>query len=645
MNTLPRAWRAVTLASALTVPFAGLGGTPYPTARTPQAVDAGALSVTQGAITVTVALKLRDAQGANALLQSMYTPGNTNFGRFLTPDEFRDRFAPTDAQFSKVRASLVAFGLAVDRATSTTMRVTGTPAAIEQAFKVSLRKKQVAGEGSAAPYVFREPSSAPSIPVDADSLVHAVFGLSTRPLYRPNLRHASTKVGSLSHNAAPAADGGNTPGFWTVTDFARHYNVTPLYDQGVRGAGRTIGIVTLASFTPSDAFAYWRAQGLTVDPNRITVVNVDGGPGAPSDDSGSDETTLDVEQSGGLASAAKIVVYQAPNTDQGFLDAFARAVDANQADAVSTSWGLWEFFSNRENGPVSDVYTGRTVSGLRAFHEVFLQAALQGQSLFAASGDSGAYDAAGPLPPPNFSLALSVDHPASDTLMTAAGGTTLPGKQTYVIGGGQPNIVVDIKKERVWSWDYLVPLCDALGFDPISCGIFPVGGGGGVSVFFDRPFYQDGLDGIQKSEPRQTLVEFDVVPAQTIYKLPGRFAGRNVPDISANADPETGYTIYYTSDQSGFGIDTFGGGTSFVAPQLAGVTVLLSQSLRHRVGLLNVPMYAVARSNAYGPNGALQPIKTGNNDFYEGSNGYNPGAGLGILDVAKFATTLRRWYN
>ena len=63
--------------------------------------------------------------------------------------------------------------------------------------------------------------------------------------------------------------------------------------------GRTVGIITLASFTPSDAFAYWKAVGLNIDPHCVEVINVDGGPGAPGDLSGSFETTLDVEQSGG----------------------------------------------------------------------------------------------------------------------------------------------------------------------------------------------------------------------------------------------------------------------------------------------------------------------------------------------------------
>jgi subtilase family serine protease len=622
---------------------------------TPKAIDAGSLASNIGeqAITVTIPLKLHDPDGANQLLQSMYTPGDPNFQKFLTPDEFRARFAATPAEVAKVTASLTKLGLKVDPGTSTTLLVTGTPTQLERAFQVALHQFKVGSQGRSPSYSYRGPTGAPTLPDDAAALVHGVVGLETRPHFRPHAHHLPDSFGAALVKPQTSSANANTSGNLTVTDFARIYDVKPLYDKGIKGTGRTIGIVTLASFTPSDAYAYWTALGLPVSPGRISVVDIDGGPGAPSDASGSDETTLDVEQSGGLAPVAKLIVYQAPNTNQGFLDAFARAVDSNVADSISVSWGAWEWYSNLANGPVTDPYTHHTVSFQRALHEILLQAALQGQSMFAASGDAGAYDANDGTDgngvaflPPDYTLALSVDNPADDPFITAAGGTTLPGKQTYSVGSGKPPVVVDIKTERVWSWDYLVPLCAKLGYDPISCGIFPVGSGGGVSVFFDRPFYQDGLAGVMKSEPKQALVYEDSNPPQTLFKLPANFAGRNVPDISANADPDTGYALYYTSDQNGFSIETFYGGTSFVAPQMAGVTALLGESLHQRVGLMNVPLYWIARTGGYGGKAPpLRAIKDGNNDFYEGSDGYNPGAGLGVLDVAKLASALKSLFG
>jgi subtilase family serine protease len=278
-------------------------------------------------------------------------------------------------------------------------------------------------------------------------------------------------------------------------------------------------------------------------------------------------------------------------------------------------------------------------------HEVFLQAALQGESLFAAAGDAGAYDANNNgMFPPYFTLALSVDSPASDPYITAAGGTTLAGEQTYDTFEGE--FVAIIPHESVWSWDYLEEVCYDLEFnDYFECGIFPVGSGGGVSFEFALPFYQAGLRGIQRTQPDQSLVE-ETIPPQTIFDIPADFAGRNVPDISFNADPGTGYVVYYTSDEFGFGESTFYGGTSFVAPQLSGVLGLIGQYVDGRIGLLNVPMYKLARSaGAYTRGGGpFNYIFEGNNDFYLGRYGYSPAAGLGTLDVVNFADALKSIY-
>jgi kumamolisin len=199
--------------------------------------------------------------------------------------------------------------------------------------------------------------------------------------------------------------------------------------------------------------------GFSIDPKRLTVVDIDGRPGAPSDAYGSNGTTLDVEPSGRVAPGARIIVYQAPNTNQGFLDAFAAAIDGNEADSISVSWGEWEWFNDPANAPVTDPFSGKTVGFLRAANELFVEAALQGQSLFAATGDSGAYDVfcgACGIAPPDLTIALSVDYPASDPAITAAGGTTLPG--TQIIADPLGTFRITIPRERVWGWDYLAPV-------------------------------------------------------------------------------------------------------------------------------------------------------------------------------------------
>jgi kumamolisin len=605
--------------------------TPYPHEPI-DAIDVGAAIADSenSTITVTVTLKLRDADGMQRLIESVSTPGTPQYRQFLTPEQFRARFGPTADSIAALRQHFQALGLTVTQSAAAQLHVTGSAVAIEKAFAVQLHSYEVAATDSAPAYRFRAPVGAPQLPATISGAVQAVFGLDTRPRFTPHLRQSPHLPKGLA-NTPKTPD---LPGLWTVVDFSQYYDVDALYATGLTGQGRTLGIVTLANFTPSDAFGYWAALGLNVNANRLTIVNVDGGPGAPSDESGSPETTLDVQQSGGIAPRANIVVYQAPNNSQGFIDAFAVAIDSNRADTVSTSWGLWEFFDSADpfgNGPVTDPTNGQQTTILQAFSDLLAQAALQGQSMFAASGDNGAFDSTGPLPLNQFNPVLSIDDPAAQPLMTAAGGTTLPGKQLFNNGSQ-----VTIGQEQGWGWDYLIPVCKSLGFDPVSCGIFPAGSGGGVSVYFPRPFYQQGIAGMSDTIAGQTLFDLSQSPPAVIVQLPAGFAGRNIPDLSFNADPETGYIIPYTSNHSGFQVLEFIGGTSFVAPQLNGVTALYVQALNHRVGLFNGPLYTVARSpKAYnGVRPPLRDIRQGDNWYWNAGKGYDQVTGLGVPDVA-----------
>jgi subtilase family serine protease len=639
-------------------------GLPYPTAATPKAIDLGELKEQFGTtpISVTIALRLPNINEAEDLLKSINTPGDPQFHQFLTAEQFLPRFAPTDADVAAVISEVAKYGLTAERISATTLKVTGLPADMERAFAVSLHSYEVPAHENVTGYTFHAPLSHPTIPAEISASTAAVVGLDSRPNFRPLYRTVpqTLPVPPPVESVPPTATG-NAFGYLTVTDFANLYDVQPLYSHGMSGSGRTIGIMTLASFKPSDAFAYWKALGLSVNENRIRAVNIDGGPGAPSDASGSIETTIDVEQSGGIAPGANIVVYQAPNTNQGFVDIFARAVDANLAESLSISWGQWEWFDNFENSPVTDPTTGKTVGVTVAVHELLVRAAIQGQTVFAASGDGGAYDAfndlvcTGPYSPSqpySCSLTLSVDYPASDPAITAGGGTTLAGTQKLCLNAActPPYLDIKIPQQRVWGWDWLEPLCKALGTpNPITCGIFPAGSGGGVSVIFEEPSYQTGLHGIQRSQPHQVFQAGKGFAADDIglfYALPSNYPGRNVPDISFNADPYTGYVVYYTSEPSGvFSAQNGWGGTSFVGPQLNGVSALLGEYLQGGgLGLLNNTLYALAlKGQAYGRQGApLHAIAYGDNWFYDGSNGYNPAAGLGTLDVWNFAEVLRR---
>jgi subtilase family serine protease len=583
------------------------------------------------------------------LLTSLNTPGNPQYHQFLTAEEFVARFAPSKSDVAKVVAALSKYGLSVTQTTATTLRATGMPGDVERAFAVSLHNYSVPSRGAVAGYTYHAASSRATVPAEVSSLVSAVVGLDSRPNFRPLSTHASAK--QVPNPKAAGSSTLNPFGYLTVTDFASLYDVDPLYQRGVTGRGRTLGIMSLANFTPSDAFAYWSSLGLKVDPNRLKIVYVDGGPGAPSDDSGSLETTLDIEQSGGIAPGANIIAYLAPNTDQSFVDVFATAIDANKADTLSISWGDWEWLNNRDNAPVTDPSTGKTVSTTEAVHELLVRAAIQGQTVFAAQGDGGAYDANNDLgcygpysasQPDSCSLTLSVDYPGSDPAITSAGGTTLPGLQQYCLDAACDSVYnVTVPHQRVWGWDYLIGFCSAIGLTPIECGIFPGGGGGGVSISFLQPWYQFGTFGVQLSQPRQVfqagsgIVE-DYGLSSGYFALPGFFPGRNVPDVSFNADPETGYVVFYTSSETGYGEEPFWGGTSFVGPQLNGVSALYGQ-LHGRLGLLNPLLYSAQYQRRNVP---LHPIAYGDNWFYKGRDGYSPAAGLGTIDVANFAEYL-----
>jgi len=632
------------LAAGLTVLAGTAVAVPYPRSSTaPAALDLGTTKGTVAApVSVTVALKLSNAEELAALIEATYTQGSPQYHHFLTPQQFRERFAPGAATLAQVTQHFEAAGLSVTRTATAQLRVSGSAAAIERAFGVELHEYAVAASDGTPAYRYRAPLGAPRLPAQISASVHGVFGLDTRPRFYPHLRSGA----GLPARAVPQkTESGNPFGSLTVVDFAEHYDVKPLYHNGINGRGQTLAIVTLASFTPSDAFTYWASLGLNVRANRLKEVLIDGGSGPPSDNSGSLETTLDVEQSGGIAPDANVIVFEAPNTNQGFIDAFASVIDANQADSISTSWGEWEMFDTPDNvfdnGPVTDPVTDKTSSIIDALNDLLTQAALQGQTAFAAAGDAGAYDMVGELPA-SFSNVLSVDDPGVQPFITDAGGTTLPGPQFYALPSGK-TLKINVPQERAWGWNYLEPLCKALRQTIDQCGIFPVGGGGGVSLYFRRPFYQYLVaSSLRDSVPGQALYDNSKTPPQLVLALPGRFPGRNVPDISLNSDPQTGYVVAYTSNVIGFSFQTFWGGTSFASPQMNGVTALLCEGTHGRIGLLNVPLYVLAATNSYhGRTPPLRDIKTGDNWYWSARPGYDQASGVGVPDVANLLEALR----
>jgi subtilase family serine protease len=612
------------------------------------AIDTGTASNAQ-VVNVTLVLRLHHQDQLEDYIQQTVTPSSPHYRQFLTTREFASKYGATDAEIAQVQGFLKAQGLSSGTVLANHMavRTSGTLAQFSKAFQTPIHTFVSKETGRA----FHRPTQPLVLPTGLGNTLLFASGLSNERKYVSHVvkqlepaRAPSTQALARSTlNLASSSNGNPTAtdvrGEYTVGDVANFYNINPLYARGVNGAGSTIAIVTLSNFYPSDAEAYWSGIGLPTKASRITQVHVDGGGAF---DGGSGETSLDVEQSGGLAPFADILVYDAPNAGNGFTDAFMQAVSDNKADSISTSWGSPEIFNFAALNVAGASNTDTTdVGDLQTFHQILLEAAVQGQSTFAASGDSGAYDTVRGLGhgpgPGTFNAPLTVDSPASDPYITAAGGTTLP--FTFVFHhNGVAGPTGTVAKEQIWGWDYIQNYFDS-NFGKGILDLFSSGGGGGVSVYWHTPIYQAFTNGIRSSEKKQTLTFDDPTAGpQTLLVLPGHFNGRNVPDIALNADPETGYIVVSTVDG---GVITGFGGTSFVAPQLNGISALLTQSAGRRVGFWNPQVYFLQNVFAYGKWSAFNDIRHGDNWFYYGKNGYEPGAGLGTLNVTNLDLFLR----
>ena len=484
----------------------------------------------------------------------------------------------------------------------------------------------------------------------ADSLT-AILGLTNYSPFASQAVHADTGVLKKkpgNSNSCLALVG--LPDACNVSsDFASDYGLDKLYDKGADGSGQTLAIVTLAALDPTAPDYYWQNIAHVPATGRsLTVDNVDGGPGAPSDTAGSGESDLDVEQSGALAPGADVIVYQAPNTDAGFADAFYDAASQNLASTVSASWLESETYLQ------SGIASGVETPGYQAaFDEAFLEMAAQGQSGFIASGDQGAYTATVDLGTTNLSVATSADSP----YITAAGGTTLPWSATLA-GAGGTTASVRVTSQRTWGWDYLWQPLATIEEESLAVSAESNigGGGGGFSTIERRPSYQRDVPGIGEYHAVQYLTptdyatvkgttnlveptEWSFTPSPTVTS--GHSSGRALPDLSADADPYTGYLLYEPSAAAvgEAALQGAWGGTSFVAPQLNGSTAVIDSYLGHRVGLWNPAIYAFATSHN-SPFTALNAVgASSDNLYYTGNPGsvYNVGSGLGFPDLTKLA--------
>ncbi len=244
-------------------------------------------------------------------------------------------------------------------------------------------------------------------------------------------------------------------------------------------------------------------------------------------------------------------------------------------------------------------------------------------------------------------MASSADSP----YITAAGGTTLPWSGTFT---GSSTTTVTVPVQRTWGSDYLWPSIAAASDESLAdiAESTVSGSGGGFSTIEPTPSYQQSVPGTQDyhAVPYLTPTDYQSIvpglteptawsfnPAPSVTSGSGQ--GRAVPDVSADADPYTGYLLYCPSFPSLAQLQGGWGGTSFVAPQLGGATAVIDSSLGHRVGFWNPAIYALATSGS-SPFPALSQAGTASDNlYYTGNPGqpYNVGSGLGYPNLSKLA--------
>jgi len=492
--------------------------------------------------TIEVSIRLRSKSEAKhgELRSALEKPGFKRMSRA----EFENAHGADPADLDRIKKFAQEFGLKVHETGTElarrTVLLSGTVANLQKAFHVELK------EYSHPKGNFRGRVGTISVPADYADIITGVFGLDNRPQAEPHFRRLPQTPGIKAHTATNSYD---------PNELAQIYD----YPAG-DGAGQCIGIIELGGgFQIDDLSNYF--SSLNINQPQVVSVSVDGGANSPTGpNSADDEVMLDIEVAGAIAPAAKIVVYFAPNTDRGFLDAITTAVhdSTNQPSVISISWG----------GPES----GWTTQALTNFDEAFQAAAAIGVTVCVASGDNGSSDGVN-------DGNNHVDFPASSSFTLGCGGTTLQTSNEQIVN------------ETVWN-------------------DLPNGGatGGGVSNAFPLPSYQNGFG----------------VPSPS-----GQTGGRGVPDVSGDADPNTGYNILVDGESAVFG------GTSAVAPLWAALLARINQKIGKSVGFLNPLIYAQAVEAS-----GFHDVTEGNNGAFSAGEGWDPCTGLGTPDGTQLLAAL-----
>jgi subtilase family serine protease len=552
-------------------------------------------------LNIEVTLNVPHQAALTAFLGGLTDPQSPDYQQFLRPGQFGPRFGPSLAQVAAVDRSLRTAGLSPGPVSANRLAipVTGTAAAIQHAFGITLENYRLPGGRTAY-----ASAGAPMFPAAVAPLVQGVLGLtdvypeqslsSRSPGTAPTPARISRAAGSSARTAAALSPSSSGPapcsaaiasGGFAANTIASTYGMNLLYLVGDLGKGAKIGVAELEPNLRSDISAYERCYGIAT---KVSYVKVDGFAGTGA---GSGEAALDIETIAGLVPKGSIDVYQAPNTGTGFYDIFKKFVTSDTDKVLSVSWGNCE--------------AETALATAKAQETVFEQANAQGQVVFAAAGDEGS---------------TGCYNPGSSTANDALS-TVSPASEPYVLGvGGTSFADSKFADQVVWN---------------DSGDLFGSGaGGGGVSTFWCMPGYQD-----QRKIPG-VINGHSVRDTSASCKTKHR---REVPDLSANADPNFGYAVYYDGSWVQLGI----GGTSAATPVWASVASLVDVSpwckaYGSKAPALPQNIYksvAAYHSYVYGKTSqVVRDVTSGNNDYtpsgytgglYRATRGYDMASGLG----------------
>ena len=590
-------------------------------------------------MTVTLVLQPNNAGQLNSLLKELYDPTSKQYHNWLAKGVFNQQFAPSASQIAQVSSFLKAAGLKVGASSTPFLeQATGTTAQIEAAFHTTINNyKAATGES------FFQNTSSVQVPASLSNVVAAVSGLSNTVRLHPNYittRAAAQKAGKATpkYGAGPGGSG------LTPSQVANIYDAGSVYSLGLSGKGKgaTLAVFELSGYTKADIQTYEQQFFGSTKNVPIIDVNVDGGPITPvcptgdecgpftatppcvngcdsADYSGDIEVEADIETQIALApNINRVLVYNAPNDLLGIteINEYYKIANDDLADSISSSWGACE----QDAG----------LPTIEAESVAFMQMAAQGQSMFSAAGDTGAYDCLRGSGNP----ALAVDDPSSQPFVTAVGGTSFEGfdpgshqKPSYPTGF-----------ETVWN---VLDSCSAANLIG-GCADFGAGGGG-VSTVWGRPAYQHG-PGVNSSYSQKGPYCSQAATGQTC---------RELPDVSANADEFTPYAEYCTGDPTTnstcatFSASTippgwFGiGGTSLSSPVWSAIISLWDSVHGKRFGNANYGLYQLFQSSAayskYFHDITGKNQTENNNGFYPTTKNYDMATGIGTPDISGIA--------